>query len=148
MRVARCQHGARGTHQLGLVSLEEKPARSRSSLAVIGLDADDNDVVEIAKSAEPSARGELEITDVNRVYLARGRAAVRVLPPAIVWRDIGTAEALWESTGLVAAWQQQGVLVGCIEEVAWRMGFIDDEACARLVATAGPGAYGTALARF
>ncbi|MER5964966.1 glucose-1-phosphate thymidylyltransferase RfbA [Streptomyces sp. NPDC002057] len=116
-----------------LVSLEEKPAHPRSDLAITGLYFYDNGVVDIAKNLTPSARGELEITDVNRVYLERGKAELVSLGRGFVWLDAGTHDALTEAGQYVQILEhRQGVRLACLEEVAWRMGFIDREACLRL----------------
>ena len=109
-----------------VIGIEEKPREPRSSYAVPGLYFYDNDVVEIARGLRPSKRGELEITDVNRTYLERGRLNVRLLGRGVAWLDTGTHQSLLEAANFVAAVEQrQGLLIGSIEEVAYRMGFID-----------------------
>ncbi|MFC8247415.1 glucose-1-phosphate thymidylyltransferase RfbA [Streptomyces chartreusis] len=126
-----------------LVALEEKPARPRSNLAVTGLYFYDNDVVDIAKNLRPSARGELEITDVNRVYLERGKARLISLGRGFAWLDTGTHDALTEAGQYVQILEhRQGVRIACIEEIAWRMGFIDRETCHRLGTKLAKSSYG------
>lgn len=117
------------------VSIEEKPNRPRSSYAVTGLYFYDNEVLDIAGGLRPSARGELEITDVNAFYLKQGRLHVSLLGRGIAWLDTGNPEALLQAANYVAALEQrQGLKVGAIEEVAWRMGFIDAAQVERLAA--------------
>ncbi|TWP50518.1 glucose-1-phosphate thymidylyltransferase RfbA [Lentzea tibetensis] len=116
-----------------IVTLEEKPTRPRSNLAVTGLYFYDNDVVEIARSIEPSARGELEITDVNLVYAGRGAATLVDLGRGFTWLDTGTHNSLTDASHYMQLMEQrQGIRVACIEEVALNMGYIDAEACHRL----------------
>ncbi|MEU4181246.1 glucose-1-phosphate thymidylyltransferase RfbA [Streptomyces sp. NPDC026589] len=126
-----------------LLSLEEKPARPRSNLAITGLYFYDNDVVDIAKNLRPSARGELEITDVNRLYLERGKAKLISLGRGFAWLDTGTHDALTEAGQYVQILEhRQGVRIACIEEIAWRMGFIDREACYQLGTRLAKSSYG------
>jgi glucose-1-phosphate thymidylyltransferase len=127
------------------LSLAEKPAEPRSNYAVPGLYFYSNDVVDIAGALEPSARGELEITDLNRVYLAQGRLQVEVLPRGTAWLDTGTFDSLLDAGNYVHTLEaRQGLKIGCPEEIAWRQGWIDDDGLherAAGLAKSGYGAY-------
>ncbi len=128
------------------VSLEEKPAKPKSNYAVVGLYFYDNSVLDIAASLEPSPRGELEITDVNRRYLASGRLHVEKLPRGIAWLDTGTHEALVQASNYIQALEErQGLMVANLEEIAYRMGYIDAEQLLRLASGMGSSSYGQYL---
>ncbi|RJO77114.1 glucose-1-phosphate thymidylyltransferase [Nocardia panacis] len=127
------------------VSIEEKPRQPRSNYAIPGLYFYDNDVVEIARELRPSARGEYEITDINRAYLEQGRLRVEVLARGTAWLDTGTFDSLLDASNYVRTIEQrQGLKIGVPEEVAWRMGYIDDDALSALAepqVRSGYGAY-------
>jgi len=128
------------------VSLEEKPDDPKSNYAVVGLYFYDNDVLDIAASIEPSARGELEITTVNNVYLSQGRLQVAVMDRGTAWLDTGTFASLTQAGQFVQVIEErQGLKIGCLEEVAWREGFIDDAGLERLAAPLQKSGYGTYL---
>ena len=127
-----------------LVSIEEKPARPRSNRAITGLYFYDKQVVDIARRLTPSPRGELEITDVNRVYLEQGTARLVDLGRGFAWLDTGTHETLIQAGQYMQVLEsRQGIRVACLEEVALRMGYIDADACYRLGARLAKSAYGT-----
>jgi glucose-1-phosphate thymidylyltransferase len=128
------------------VDIAEKPATIVSPYAVPGLYFYDGGVVEIARGLRPSARGELEITDVNRVYMGRGRLRVQVLGRGVAWLDMGTEGSLLQASNFIQTIEErQGLKVGCPEEVAWRQGWIDAAGLARLAEELGGSEYGEYL---
>jgi glucose-1-phosphate thymidylyltransferase len=129
-----------------VLSIEEKPARPRSSYAVPGLYFYDNDVVQIAKDLTPSDRGELEITGVNNAYLERGTLTVTVLERGTAWLDTGTFEGLMDASQFVhVVEQRQGQKIGCVEEIAWRNGWITDDQLSSLADELAKSGYGEYL---
>ena len=130
------------------IDIEEKPARPRSSYAVTGLYFYDNDVVDIAAGIEPSARGELEITDVNRAYLARGDLRVEVMGRGTAWLDTGTHNSLLDAANFIRVVEErQGLKIACPEEIAFRMGYIDAAQLEALAAPLEKSGYGLYLQR-
>jgi glucose-1-phosphate thymidylyltransferase len=130
------------------VSIEEKPAQPKSNYAVVGLYFYANDVVEIARGVEPSGRGEIEITDVNREYLRRGKLRVGVLDRGTAWLDTGTFDSMMQAAEFVRVIEErQGLRIGSPEEIAWREGFIDDAALRALAEPLVKSGYGTYLLR-
>ena len=128
------------------VSLEEKPAKPKSNYAVVGLYFYPNSVVEIAAGLKPSARGEYEITDVNREYLRRGELKVQVMSRGYTWLDTGTHQSLADATNFVRAIvERQGLQMSCLEEIAWSQGWIGDAQLRRLAAAYGKSSYGQYL---
>jgi glucose-1-phosphate thymidylyltransferase len=133
-------------HEGRAIGLEEKPAQPKSSFAVTGLYFFDNQVVEIARCLKPSARGELEITDVNREYLGRGQLRVERLGRGIAWLDTGTHESLVQASNFIQVVEErQGLMVGCLEEIAYRMHYISADDLGRLAHGMRGSTYGQYL---
>ena len=129
-----------------LIDIEEKPARPRTNLAITGLYLYDNEVVELAAGLKPSARGEFEITDLNRAYIQRGTACLFDLGRGAAWLDTGTTDSLLQAGEFVQVLQQrQGITIACLEEVAMRQGFITAEQALELAETMGKSTYGAYL---
>jgi glucose-1-phosphate thymidylyltransferase len=128
------------------LSIEEKPLKPRSSFAVTGLYFYDNQVCDIASSIQPSARGELEITDINRVYLGKNELNVEILGRGFAWLDTGTHDSLLDAAGFIATLQKrQGLMVACPEEIAYRQGWISAESVEKVAAQLSRNSYGQYL---
>lgn len=128
------------------ISLEEKPSEPRSNYAVPGLYFYDNDVVEMARTLRPSERGELEITDLNRLYLEQGRLKVEVLPRGTAWLDTGTVDDLSDAaTFMRTVEKRQGLKISCPEEIAWRLGYLNDDELRKRAETLAKSGYGDYL---
>jgi glucose-1-phosphate thymidylyltransferase len=132
--------------EFNVLSLEEKPTEPKSNLAIPGLYFYDNNVIEIARAIKPSPRGEIEITDVNKVYMNLGLLHLNVLPRGTAWLDTGTIQALHDASTYVRILEErQGLKISCPEEIAWRSGWIHDDELLELAKTYQDGPYGSYL---
>ncbi|MCC6933459.1 MAG: glucose-1-phosphate thymidylyltransferase RfbA [Deltaproteobacteria bacterium] len=128
------------------ITIEEKPAKPRSNYAVVGLYFYDNSVIEVAKNIKPSTRGELEITDVNRIYLENNSLDVQIMPRGYAWLDTGTFGSFADAALFIKTIEErQGLKIGCIEEIAYRMGYIDAEQLRKVALPLEKSGYGTYL---
>ena len=140
--VAECDENGK------VISLEEKPAKPKSNWAVVGLYFYPNDVVKYAAEQKPSARGEYEITDLNKIYLQQGRLVLRRMSRGIAWLDTGTHQSLADATNFVRALvERQGLQISCVEEIAWQKDWIDDEQLRDTAEGYGKSSYGEYLRR-
>jgi glucose-1-phosphate thymidylyltransferase len=133
-------------HEGNVISIEEKPKQPKSNYAVVGLYFYDNDVVEIAKNIKPSWRGEIEITDVNKEYLKKGKLKVKLMGRGYAWLDTGTQNSLIDAALFVKTIEErQGLKIACVEEIAYRMGFIDEQQLENLADSLKNSKYGDYL---